>query len=69
MIAGKPDHSLDKALARVAWVAEHDNVSAFDAFQPVHQLVDDNALLVFQPRLHAAAFYFYRLINKQDDEE
>src|SRR5579859_277496 len=68
-IAWQSDHSLDKALARVAWVMEHHNVSALDAFEPVDQLVDENALLVFQAGLHAAALNFHRLIEKQDDKE
>ena len=68
-IARQPNHPLDEALARVARVMEHHNVSPLDAFKPVHQLVDENALLVFQAGLHAAALYLHRLVEKQDDKE
>src|SRR4029077_9280675 len=68
-IARQSDHSLDEALACVARVVEHHNISALDAFEPVDQLVDENALLVFQAGLHAAALNFYWLVEKQDDKE
>src|ERR1044071_9972545 len=68
-IARQSDHPLDEALACVAWVLEHHNISALDAFEPVDQLVDENALLVFQAWLHAAALHLHRLVEKQDDKE
>src|SRR5581483_711543 len=63
-IARYADDALYKALARVARVAENDNIAAFNALKAVNQLVDEDPLLVFQSRLHAAAFNFYWLIQK-----
>src|SRR6185312_3390812 len=69
LITGNSDHALDKALARIAGIAKHHNVSALDAFPPVNQFVDEDAFLVFKAGLHASAFHFHRLIDKQDDEK
>src|ERR1051326_7058502 len=68
-VAGQADHALDEALARVPRIMKHNDVTALDAFKAVDQLVDEDALLVFKARLHAAAFYFDRLIEKYANEE
>src|SRR5690242_16017644 len=68
LVPGNSNHALDKALARIPRIAKHHNVSSLDAFPPINQFVDKDALLVFKAGLHAAAFHFHRLIDEQDDE-
>ena len=68
-VARQADDSFDEALMRVPRVAENHNVSTIDGLKPVHQLVDDDAFLVFKAGLHAAALHLHRLIDKQNNEE
>src|SRR5258708_4674034 len=68
-VAGTANHAFDKALARVPRIAEHHNIAEGNVLQTVDQLVDEDTFLIFQARLHAAAFDFHRLINKENDEE
>src|SRR5262249_2926294 len=67
-VAGESDHALDEALMGITGIAKHDDVAALDAFPAVHHLVDEDAFLVFETRLHAAAFDFDRLVDKEDDD-
>src|SRR5215467_2739885 len=68
-VSGQPNYALDKTLACVARVVEYHDVATLDIFQFVSQLVDEDPFLVLQARLHALAFNFYRLVDKQDDEQ
>src|SRR5690348_10836623 len=68
-VSGKSNHALDEAFSRVTRVAEDDDVAAFNVLPAVDQLVDEDPLLVFKSRLHAAAFHFHRLVDKKNDEE
>src|SRR5262249_29577913 len=63
------NYTLDEALARIARIAEHNNIAALDVLQAVCQFVDENALLVLQARLHTAAFHLDRLVDEEDDEQ
>ena len=68
-ISGQCDHALDVALGRVLWVIEDDNVAAADVLEVIHKLVDEDAVLILQPRQHAGAFDPHRLIEERNDEE
>src|SRR5581483_460110 len=68
VVAAHRDHPLDVALRGVARVAEDNNIAARDRLQPVDKLIDEDALLVGQPREHARALHLHRLIKKNDDE-
>src|ERR1041384_2656516 len=61
-VTRQADHALDEALARIARIVKDDDVTALDALKVIDQLVDEDALLVFKARLHAAAFNLDRLI-------
>ena len=40
-----------------------------DRFESVHKFVDKNALLVGEQWRHAGAFYLYRLVKKNDNDQ
>src|SRR5256885_419708 len=67
-VAGNGDDTFDVTFRRIARVAEDDNIPAFNRFQPIHELVDEDSFLIFERRHHADAFDFYRLVEKNDDE-
>ena len=67
-VTGDADDALDVALGRVAGIAEHDDVSAGDRLPTIDELIDEDALLIFQTGHHAGAFDLHRLIKEDDDE-
>src|SRR2546423_259321 len=54
-LARQPDDPLDERLAGVVREPEDDDVAALDRLEVVFEFVDEDALLVFQARLHRGA--------------
>src|SRR5215472_579884 len=68
-VAGQRNYALNEALAAIARVAKDHDVAARNVLPPVNQFVDEDAFLVFQSGLHAAALDLHRLIDEENDEE
>src|ERR1700723_1442220 len=62
--ARQSNHALNKRFRMVQRIPENHYVAALDRREPVHKLVDENALLIAQQRRHAGAFHFYRLVQE-----
>src|SRR5258708_9351711 len=62
------NNALDIAFRGVARIAEHDNVAALDWLPAIDELVDEDALLIFEAGHHADAFYLHRLVEKGNDK-
>src|SRR6266478_4544561 len=67
-ISGNSNNALDVAFRGVARVAEYNNVAALDRLPAIDELVDEDALLVFEAGHHADAFDLHRLVEKDSDE-
>src|SRR6516162_10217746 len=63
------DHALDVRLRGIEGIPENDNILPLDFFDPVDELVDEDALLVDQLRQHAGPFDFDRLVEENDDHD
>src|SRR5580692_1216406 len=63
------DDALDERFRMVERIPENDHVAAVDGLKAVDKFVDEDALLIGEERGHAGAFDFYRLIEKDDDDE
>ena len=68
VVAGNTDHALDVALRSVSRIAEDDDVAALDRLPTIHELVDEDALLVLEAGHHAGAFHLHRLVEKDNNE-
>src|SRR5690348_12005466 len=68
-VARHADHALDERFRPIERIPENDHVAALNRFEVIDKLVDENPLLIAEQRSHAGAFYFYRLIEKNDDEK
>src|SRR5271155_5498590 len=68
-VSRQAHHPLDEGFRAVERIPEDDYIAALDRLKSVHELIDENALLIAQERRHAGAFDFYRLIKKDDDDE
>src|SRR5271165_209029 len=68
VVPRQADDSLDKALRGIPRITEHDNIAALDWLQPVHELVHEDAFLIFERRHHACTLYFYWLVQEDNDE-
>ena len=66
---GKRNHALDVALFRVARIVEDHHIAAIDGGDVVDELVDEEPVVIFEPRQHAGAFDAHRLVEKQDDQD
>src|SRR6266853_1123133 len=62
------NNALDVAFRGIARVAEYNNVTALDRLPAIDELVDEDALLVFEAGHHADAFDLHRLVEKDNDE-
>src|SRR6266436_3046620 len=62
------NNALDVAFRGIARVAEYNNVAALDRLPAIDELVDEDALLVFEAGHHADAFDLHRLVEKYNDE-
>src|SRR5712691_1243744 len=62
------DDALDERLVRVERVVEHHDVAAARRAHPVHELVDDQPVLVFERRRHAQALDACHLEAEGDDQ-
>lgn len=62
------NHALDVALRRIERIVEDHDVAALDRLELVNEFVDEDALLVLEPRQHACALNAHRLIEKHDEE-
>ena len=69
LVARQPDHSLDIRLVRVQREPEHDNVALSNLLEAIDELVDEDPLLVMQPRHHACSLDLDRLIQEDDDND
>src|ERR1700691_744805 len=67
--ARQSHHALDERLRAVQRIPEHNHVSALDRLKTVDKLVDEDALLIRQERIHAGPFNLYRLIEKNHDDD
>src|SRR5580698_4195421 len=67
-VTGQPDNPFDVALLRIPWVPEDDDVVAVDGRDVIDELVDKQAVPVFEPGQHAGAFHPDRLIKKRDNQ-
>src|SRR5580692_3087840 len=67
-ISSHPNHALDIAFRWVARITEYDYITPRNRLQPVHELVDEDSLLIFEGRHHAGAFDFHRLIDEDNNE-
>src|SRR5437588_8368094 len=56
------------ALRGIPGIAEDDDVAALDRLPPVHELVDEDALLVVERGHHAGALHLHGLVQEDDDE-
>src|SRR5215469_1184882 len=68
MITRDCNHTLDVAFRSVARVAKDHNVAAMNRLQAIDELVNEDALLIFQGRHHAGALDLNRLIEEDDEE-
>lgn len=68
IIAGERNDALDVALRWIARVVEYHHIAPMNLFEPVDKLVDEEAIVVVQARLHAGALDPYRLVDASDDE-
>src|SRR5262245_58365429 len=62
------NHALDERLVWIERVIEHDDVAAARSAYPIDELVDDQAILIFQRRRHAQAFDSRDLEAEGDDQ-
>ena len=63
------DHPLDEGLVGIERVVEHDDVAAARLADAIHQLVDDEPVLIFERRRHAAALDACDLESEGDDQD
>src|ERR1700722_8322632 len=47
---------------------KHDYIAAFDRRDVVNELVDEEPVMILEPREHAGAFNAHRLVEEEDDE-
>src|ERR1700687_663145 len=67
-VSRNSNNALDVAFRGVARVAEYNNVAALDRLPTIDELVDEDALLIFEAGHHADAFNLHWLIEKDNDE-
>src|SRR5580704_17698786 len=67
-VSSYSDDALDVSLGGVPGIAEDYDVAALDGLPAVDELIDEDALLVFEAGHHAGAFDFHRLVEKDNDE-
>ena len=68
-IAGHGDHALDEVAARVARIAEDDDLATLRLPHAIDELVDDEALARLQGRPHGRAVHDVKLHDELTDDE
>ena len=66
-IPWKANYPFDKRLFPILRIPEHHYVMAFYLAETIEELIDKNALLIHQMRLHASSFYTHRLDYKNNN--
>src|SRR5713101_1492862 len=67
--AGQADHALNERFAAVQRIPEDHYIAALDGLEAIDKFIDEDALLVGEQRRHAGTFDFYRLVEKNDDDQ
>jgi hypothetical protein len=68
-LTGQTNDALDKRFRAIQGIPEHNDIAANNGLEPVHELVNEDALLIGKKRRHARAFDFDGLIQENNDDK